>query len=52
MVKIEYIWHDCFFVETPAAGIVFDFWLDRDGENGVFPIFLQTLIRERLCMYL
>lgn len=40
MVKIEYIWHDCFFVETPAAGIVFDFWLDRDGENRDFPDFL------------
>lgn len=47
MVKIEYIWHDCFFVETSDAGIVFDFWLDRDGENHDFPDFLAGFDPEK-----
>lgn len=39
MVKIIYIWHDCFVVETPHAILVFDYWLDEDGESRDIPLF-------------
>lgn len=43
MVRITYIWHDCFTVETPEASIVFDYWLDSDGEPRELPRFLSSL---------
>lgn len=43
MAKVTFIWHDCFVVETADANLVFDYWLDSDGEARAFPDFLNTL---------
>lgn len=37
MVRITYIWHDCFVVETESAAFVFDYWLDSGGRRAVMP---------------
>lgn len=47
MVKITYIWHDCFVVETPVASLVFDYWLDSDGEQREVPAFISALPASR-----
>ncbi len=41
MIKISFIWHDCFVVETDSAEIVFDFWKDPAVKENELPIFLQ-----------
>lgn len=43
MVKITYIWHDCFVVETDGATLVFDYWLDVDGEARSVPGFIESV---------
>ncbi len=43
MIKILYIWHDCFVVMTPAATIVFDYWLDAGGLKNDFPAFIDRI---------
>lgn len=30
-MKITYIWHDCFWIETEACHVIFDFWKDIEG---------------------
>lgn len=37
MVRVTYIWHDCFLVETPSASLVFDYWLDGDALPAKMP---------------
>ncbi len=35
MVRLTYIWHDCFLFEDERVAIVFDFWRDpMIGEEG------------------
>lgn len=43
MTKVTFIWHDCFIVECDAANLIFDYWLDADGQNAEFPAFLDSL---------
>ena len=45
--KVTHIWHDCFLVETPVVNLVFDYWLDSDGEARAVPHFLDCLDRHR-----
>lgn len=47
MVKIIYIWHDCFAVSTPQANFVFDYWLDSDGAARDYPAFLDEFDSSR-----
>lgn len=55
MVKLTYIWHDCFLYEDKNLGIVFDFWKDplrgedrpNLTEEGSLPLFLQRLDRDK-----
>lgn len=47
MVRITYVWHDCFVVETDAVAFVFDYWLDEHGENGEMPLAVERLLREK-----
>lgn len=47
MVSVTYVWHDCFVVDTDSAVLVFDYWLDADGEQRVSPGFLETVEREK-----
>lgn len=46
MMEIEFIWHDCFLIKTPAANYVFDYWLDSDGNDRVVPGFIESLDRK------
>lgn len=39
---IEYIWHDCFFISTKSANLVFDFWMDPLAKDGTLPLFIQN----------
>lgn len=41
-LEITYIWHDCFLVRIPGAALLFDFWLNEDGEDR-FPAALESL---------
>lgn len=43
MVRVTYIWHDCFVVELPSVLLVFDYWRDERGENNASPAFLDSL---------
>lgn len=43
MATVTFIWHDCFVVETSDAVLVFDYWLDADGENRPYPTFLGAI---------
>ena len=51
MIKISYIWHDCFLVETDEASLVFDFWKDptmaADSPRGSIPPFVSRLPKEK-----
>lgn len=40
---VEFVWHDCFVVKSDSVNMVFDYWLDKDGENREFPDFLSEL---------
>ncbi len=42
MVKITYVWHDCFVVETESAVLVFDYWLDVGGRPSTVPGVLRS----------
>lgn len=42
MTKVTFIWHDCFFVETDKADIVFDFWNDPMADDGEAPLFIRN----------
>ena len=45
-VKITYVWHDCFLVETPEAALVFDFWTDPLASPYAMPQALAALRRD------
>ncbi|MDE6391922.1 MAG: MBL fold metallo-hydrolase [Muribaculaceae bacterium] len=47
MVKITYVWHDCFVVETESAMFVFDYWLDADGTPAEMPEVLASADRDK-----
>jgi len=47
MESVTYIWHDCFVVSTVSAVLVFDYWLDADGNANVMPGFLETIGRDK-----
>ena len=42
MVRITYVWHDCFVVETESAVLVFDYWLDVGGRPSTVPGVLRS----------
>ena len=42
MVRITYVWHDCFVVETESAVLVFDYWLDVGGRSSTVPGVLRS----------
>lgn len=44
---VTYIWHDCFVVGTPGVTMVFDYWLDADGERRREPGFLKRIPQDR-----
>lgn len=54
MVRLTYIWHDCFLYEDERLAIVFDFWKDplrgedKSDSTGEYslPVFLQRIDRE------
>lgn len=43
MVKVTYIRHDGFLVETDRVNIVFDYWVDADGEDREIPRCLEKV---------
>lgn len=43
MIKLTYIHHSCYLVETEKANLVFDYWVDPEGADGPFPRFLDAL---------
>lgn len=47
MVKVSFIWHDCFVVETDSVNMVFDYWRDCDGNPEEFPGFLENLSKSK-----
>lgn len=47
MVKITYVWHDCFVVETKSAMFVFDYWLDADGTPAELPAVIASADRDK-----
>lgn len=47
MIKISYVWHDCFVVETDVANIVFDYWLDSAGSSSDMPAEVARLDRSK-----
>lgn len=47
MIRITYVWHDCFVVETNTANFIFDFWRDPDVNEGELPLSLQDISRDK-----
>lgn len=47
MVKITFVWHDCFVVETAGANFVFDYWMDSDGTFRGLPGAVAALDRDK-----
>lgn len=47
MVRLTFIWHDCFIVETQEAYFIFDYWLDSDGSAAGRPAFLGSIDASR-----
>lgn len=45
MIKISYVWHDCFVVETDVANFVFDYWFDSAGHHSDMPVEVARLDR-------
>ena len=41
MIRLNYIFHDCFFLETDSLGVVFDFWKDPRSDDEESPLFLK-----------
>ncbi|MCM1368823.1 MAG: MBL fold metallo-hydrolase [Candidatus Amulumruptor caecigallinarius] len=41
MIKITYVWHDCFVVGTDEATLIFDYWKDPVSAPGAIPHFLK-----------
>lgn len=46
-MHITKIRHSCFVVKTDDCAMVFDYWLDYDGQNREFPSFLDSLDTDR-----
>ena len=46
MVKITFVWHDCFVVQTGDVNLVFDYWLDADGTFRQIPSAVASLDRD------
>lgn len=40
-MRLIYVWHDCFVLETESCGTVFDFWKDPAAGEGEKPLFLR-----------
>ncbi len=43
MMKISYIYHDCFLVETDSCAILFDYWKDVAAAGDEKPLFLSRI---------
>lgn len=39
---LSYIWHDCFWLQTKSANVVFDFWKDPLAPSGAIPDFIKN----------
>lgn len=46
-MKITYIYHSCFLIETDEYSMVFDYWQDPTSSDGTTPRFLQSLDRTK-----
>ena len=51
MIRIIYVWHDCFVVFAPECTLVFDYWCDGRGlqaiHDGGEPEFLKLIPRDK-----
>lgn len=52
MIKLTYIYHDCFVAETPSATLVFDYWRDAVSlsqplDTEADPAFLERIRKDR-----
>ncbi|MBD5357013.1 MAG: MBL fold metallo-hydrolase [Bacteroides sp.] len=47
MIKLQYIWHDCFLFENEKVTMVFDFWKDPLTEINDIPMFIRNLDKEK-----
>ncbi len=47
MIKLQYIWHDCFLFESERLAIVFDFWKDPLFSSDDIPMFLKGVDKEK-----
>lgn len=43
MIRLLYIWHDCFVFENDTQAIVFDYWKDPLASSHTLPEFLKRL---------
>lgn len=42
-MKVTYIWHDCFVVESESGTLIFDFWKDPLYKPGERPMFFDRI---------
>lgn len=47
MIKLTYIYHDCFVVENDSDIFVFDYWKDPFTERGELPFFITSSAKEK-----
>lgn len=47
MVKLTYIWHDCFLLETKNVYLIFDFWKDIVSTDDSLPYFFKEIDFEK-----
>lgn len=47
MIKITYIWHDCFVISLEDFTMVFDFWKDPTALPGTIPSFINDMDKSK-----
>lgn len=47
MIKLQYIWHDCFLFQNDNIAIVFDYWRDPHSKKGEIPDFINDLDKDK-----
>lgn len=46
-MKLTYIWHDCFLLESVSANLIFDFWKDPCSTNDGLPRFIEYIDKDK-----
>ena len=43
MIRLTYIWHDCFLLQWAGGSVVFDYWTEPGTKRGMRPSFMRDI---------